>query len=66
MSDAHCETWMAVKVLIASRSVENCFSRDLVCVIVWLNPVSDRASWAEWRSLACDAMIPVVDDRGRC
>lgn len=48
---------MAVRVLIASRSVENCFSKALVCEIVWLNSVNDRASCAEWRSLACDAMI---------
>lgn len=48
---------MAVKVLIASRSEENCSSRDLVCAIVWLNSVSDRASCAEWRSLACEAMV---------
>lgn len=48
---------MAVKVLIASRSVENCSSRDLVCVIVLLNSDNDRASCAEWRSLACEAMI---------
>ena len=48
---------MAVKVLIASRSVENCSSRDLLCVIVWLNSANDRASCAEWRSLAWDAMI---------
>ena len=47
---------MAVKVLIASRSVENCSRRDLVCVIVRLNSVNERASCAEWRSLACDAM----------
>jgi hypothetical protein len=57
-SNAYCETWIAVKVLIESRSVENCSSRNLVCAIVWLNSVSDRASCAEWRSLACDAMIP--------
>ena len=48
---------MAVKVLIASRSVENCSNRDLVCAIVWLNSVNDRASCEEWRSLAWDAMI---------
>jgi len=58
MSDAYCETWIAVKVLIASRSEENCSSRNLVCAMVWLNSVNDRASCAEWRSLACDAMIP--------
>ena len=48
---------MAVKVFIALRSVENCSNKDFVCAIVWLNSVNDRESCAEWRSLACEAMI---------
>lgn len=48
---------MAVKVLIASWSAENCSNRDFVCAIVWLNSANERASCAEWRSLACAAMV---------
>ena len=55
---------MAVKVLIASRSAENWSRRVLVCVIVWLSSANDRASCAEWRSFACDAMALVANGGG--